>query len=171
MAKISIQLALVVLAIARVEEDLAIQQILPQARGDTVHLSGQVGAAYQTSPIRVHQVLEQGILDVSITSIRMAAHMHHRQIVSPRRLFGPRKRLSVCSAVGIPSVLLRRIKEYREPGPHASLDKVMGGVSFRDKHAGIFEVLFQNLRSEEHTSELQSLRHLVCRLLLEKKKH
>src|SRR5258705_9850052 len=26
------------------------------------------------------------------------------------------------------------------------------------------------MRSEEHTSELQSLRHLVCRLLLEKKK-
>src|SRR5262245_62961695 len=26
-------------------------------------------------------------------------------------------------------------------------------------------------RSEEHTSELQSLRHLVCRLLLEKKLH
>src|SRR5437899_11869903 len=28
----------------------------------------------------------------------------------------------------------------------------------------------QEQRSEEHTSELQSLRHLVCRLLLEKKK-
>src|SRR5258705_1934850 len=28
----------------------------------------------------------------------------------------------------------------------------------------------ENVRSEEHTSELQSLRHLVCRLLLEKKK-
>src|SRR5258705_8401685 len=28
----------------------------------------------------------------------------------------------------------------------------------------------QTIRSEEHTSELQSLRHLVCRLLLEKKK-
>src|ERR1035438_10894897 len=28
----------------------------------------------------------------------------------------------------------------------------------------------QPARSEEHTSELQSLRHLVCRLLLEKKK-
>src|SRR5262245_62506099 len=27
----------------------------------------------------------------------------------------------------------------------------------------------QRARSEEHTSELQSLRHLVCRLLLEKK--
>src|ERR1035438_10817879 len=31
---------------------------------------------------------------------------------------------------------------------------------------------FENMnRSEEHTSELQSLRHLVCRLLLEKKKN
>src|SRR5205814_10695185 len=29
---------------------------------------------------------------------------------------------------------------------------------------------YAELRSEEHTSELQSLRHLVCRLLLEKKK-
>src|SRR5258705_4443109 len=28
----------------------------------------------------------------------------------------------------------------------------------------------EHQRSEEHTSELQSLRHLVCRLLLEKKK-
>src|SRR5262245_24619047 len=32
------------------------------------------------------------------------------------------------------------------------------------------EIVFHELRSEEHTSELQSLRHLVCRLLLEKKK-
>src|SRR5437899_10988396 len=30
-------------------------------------------------------------------------------------------------------------------------------------------LLLTKLRSEEHTSELQSLRHLVCRLLLEKK--
>src|ERR1039458_10532697 len=31
-------------------------------------------------------------------------------------------------------------------------------------------MMFMMTRSEEHTSELQSLRHLVCRLLLEKKK-
>src|SRR5258705_3439190 len=30
------------------------------------------------------------------------------------------------------------------------------------------DVVLQGARSEEHTSELQSLRHLVCRLLLEK---
>src|SRR5262245_3940590 len=34
----------------------------------------------------------------------------------------------------------------------------------RGKYVGI-------MRSEEHTSELQSLRHLVCRLLLEKQKN
>src|SRR5689334_24079462 len=35
-----------------------------------------------------------------------------------------------------------------------------------------FEVINRRVsRSEEHTSELQSQFHLVCRLLLEKKKH
>src|SRR5262245_64967311 len=31
------------------------------------------------------------------------------------------------------------------------------------------QIPLARIRSEEHTSELQSLRHLVCRLLLEKK--
>src|SRR2546429_5358228 len=33
------------------------------------------------------------------------------------------------------------------------------------------KALIGDCRSEEHTSELQSRLHLVCRLLLEKKKH
>src|SRR2546430_7619952 len=33
------------------------------------------------------------------------------------------------------------------------------------------EVIYRKDRSEEHTSELQSQSNLVCRLLLEKKKH
>src|SRR2546429_5406145 len=37
-------------------------------------------------------------------------------------------------------------------------------------HQGIPQPRFFGLRSEEHTSELQSRLHLVCRLLLEKKK-
>src|SRR5437899_7168266 len=45
------------------------------------------------------------------------------------------------------------------------------GIGWRPRHpmrlAMIAIVIW---RSEEHTSELQSLRHLVCRLLLEKKK-
>src|SRR5258705_7479257 len=38
------------------------------------------------------------------------------------------------------------------------------------EHLGVGADLAVADRSEEHTSELQSLRHLVCRLLLEKKK-
>src|SRR5262245_62383840 len=42
------------------------------------------------------------------------------------------------------------------------------GVITSPSGAVIRDILHR-LRSEEHTSELQSLRHLVCRLLLEKK--
>src|SRR2546422_2270702 len=38
------------------------------------------------------------------------------------------------------------------------------------RHLTDFLALMIHLRSEEHTSELQSRLHLVCRLLLEKKK-
>src|SRR5690625_6366288 len=51
----------------------------------------------------------------------------------------------------------------------------------RNKHSGIrlglkdklnrLSGTLSELRSEEHTSELQSRGHLVCRLLLEKKKY
>src|SRR5258708_26506649 len=49
-----------------------------------------------------------------------------------------------------------------------------GGAEFaknrlRAKGIGLF--CFKAVRSEEHTSELQSPDHLVCRLLLEKKKN
>src|SRR3712207_8995951 len=37
--------------------------------------------------------------------------------------------------------------------------------------AGVPVVRVEHQRSEEHTSELQSRQYLVCRLLLEKKKH
>src|SRR5205814_5624503 len=43
--------------------------------------------------------------------------------------------------------------------------KAMALIPMQDPPSAVAE-----LRSEEHTSELQSLRHLVCRLLLEKKK-
>src|SRR5258705_12128132 len=37
--------------------------------------------------------------------------------------------------------------------------------------SSLLKGVYNPKRSEEHTSELQSLRHLVCRLLLEKKKN
>src|SRR5690348_17621894 len=46
-----------------------------------------------------------------------------------------------------------------------------GGIvlGFEDKDGGV-HTFSSGARSEEHTSELQSPVHLVCRLLLEKKK-
>src|SRR2546422_5155967 len=45
------------------------------------------------------------------------------------------------------------------------------GVERRDPHQPVHARLaLEEARSEEHTSELQSRLHLVCRLLLEKKK-
>src|SRR5437899_7215660 len=57
------------------------------------------------------------------------------------------------------------------------LDVQMPGIGglevlrqIREKHTDIGVIMISVLkRSEEHTSELQSLRHLVCRLLLETK--
>src|SRR5262245_65392037 len=43
-------------------------------------------------------------------------------------------------------------------------------ITDRCLQAMVKQALEPEWRSEEHTSELQSLRHLVCRLLLEKKK-
>src|ERR1035438_5573013 len=70
------------------------------------------------------------------------------------------------------------VGEPRRPAPGASVDTDVAGVL--QQAGGFIEIgqvvgvdpgIRQNRtdRSEEHTSELQSLRHLVCRLLLEKK--
>src|SRR5882724_12598763 len=48
-------------------------------------------------------------------------------------------------------------------------DGIFGGVAPRRVREQEVPLRVEVIRSEEHTSELQSLRHLVCRLLLEKK--
>src|SRR5947199_1598515 len=58
----------------------------------------------------------------------------------------------------------RRFTRYAPVGSR-STDASLAELSDRQ----LIDLLRQ--RSEEHTSELQSLRHLVCRLLLEKKKN
>src|SRR3712207_7185907 len=52
----------------------------------------------------------------------------------------------------------------------AHFDKV-GEEAFQRNPSGTGPFKFKQWRSEEHTSELQSRQYLVCRLLLEKKKH
>src|SRR3712207_9022374 len=53
-----------------------------------------------------------------------------------------------------------------EKGYAFMIDSVGRLMAYPDKN----KLLTTNIRSEEHTSELQSRQYLVCRLLLEKKK-
>src|SRR5207253_7732416 len=77
------------------------------------------------------------------------------------------RRLSVCDAAssGPPAPWPQHIK------PRGPVDRRGGSRAIRAPGGGsAHSSLFLFFRSEEHTSELQSRGHLVCRLLLEKKK-
>src|SRR5690554_7239537 len=60
------------------------------------------------------------------------------------------------------------IKTSRLHAIHPKVPKVIVAQDAPESRHGLHENLLT--RSEEHTSELQSRPHLVCRLLLEKKK-
>src|SRR5690348_17800240 len=68
-------------------------------------------------------------------------------------------------------------RSQRAQSCRAQLSQVQNHSLVTGEDSGTFQVIrlrqcdaAQELRSEEHTSELQSPVHLVCRLLLEKKK-
>src|SRR5690625_5483864 len=65
---------------------------------------------------------------------------------------------------------LSRLDRSRPPGHSLTVSAARSGLDgrFEQLREGIGGRL--EVRSEEHTSELQSRGHLVCRLLLEKKK-
>src|SRR5262245_65311867 len=68
---------------------------------------------------------------------------------------------------------LRARDEVYEAAVDVVVREGRGSVSLLQRALGIGygrAARLIDFRSEEHTSELQSLRHLVCRLLLEKKK-
>src|SRR2546429_3842901 len=79
------------------------------------------------------------------------------------------------------TTLFRSTLVYSEATFTPETERAMGETAARLNRIlpGGFTTTFENLsivelgfsRSEEHTSELQSRLHLVCRLLLEKKKN
>src|SRR2546429_5783048 len=65
-----------------------------------------------------------------------------------------------------------RQADFNTRVPHRAR-RGLSQLHFQELSGGIFTQAFlpdEEIRSEEHTSELQSRLHLVCRLLLEKKK-
>src|SRR5947199_1781019 len=71
----------------------------------------------------------------------------------------------------LPSFPTRRSSDLGGPPSHGASGRSgpSRSSSLRERRRGPLSRR-RGVRSEEHTSELQSLRHLVCRLLLEKKK-
>src|SRR3712207_7616148 len=73
----------------------------------------------------------------------------------------PRSTLFPYTTLFRSDLLLQLHQELVEPGHRRLLDRLAGGAQM---------LPVGHLRSEDHTSELQSRQYLVCRLLLEKKK-
>src|SRR5690349_23002193 len=82
-----------------------------------------------------------------------------------RRELGPLAlvTLGIGAVIGAGIFVLTGTVASQNAGPALTLSMVMAGIACA--FAGLCYA-----RSEEHTSELQSRRDLVCRLLLEKKK-
>src|SRR5258708_15463894 len=83
---------------------------------------------------------------------------------------GPDEEVPFCTIMGARKLVASVSRDSkscaREPSrvPSASMSS-----RFPSKADGGSERWYRSLRSEEHTSELQSPDHLVCRLLLDKK--
>src|SRR2546422_7277915 len=73
-----------------------------------------------------------------------------------------RSHTSLGCAIRIPVTVWRNSRDFASPRTGCETSVQHGPASMSSHIA--------QLRSEEHTSELQSRLHLVCRLLLEKKK-
>src|SRR5262245_64374447 len=70
---------------------------------------------------------------------------------------------SVRAGAPITTIVLNNGDMATYPGQYQNARELFNVTKMTGDYAKLAE------RSEEHTSELQSLRHLVCRLLLEKK--
>src|SRR2546425_8539401 len=84
------------------------------------------------------------------------------------RLIDTRRDVRAFRPDPIPDATLRRILVAAHHAPSVGFMQPWNFIIIRDP---LTKARVKASRSEEHTSELQSLAYLVCRLLLEKKKN
>src|SRR5690625_5619381 len=75
----------------------------------------------------------------------------------------------VATHPGVISHVFKATLDLRREFPNVKVNLVEGDTIFVINHVKNGHADLGFVRSEEHTSELQSRGHLVCRLLLEKK--
>src|SRR2546429_109787 len=96
----------------------------------------------------------------------------HAESRSRRSALGTEQRIAICTLVLALSSFLAGCgkSSANAPGAGPGAMPVQVRIATAAKIPETTEYLSILKRSEEHTSELQSRLHLVCRLLLEKKK-
>src|SRR5258706_5285173 len=153
------------------------------------------GALREAMLEAAERILERdGIDGLTLRAAAREAGVSH---AAPKNHFGDvRGLLSELAAVGFARFGAALVANVRDDAPpKAQLAAIGHGyVTFAQRNPGLFLLMFRSerldfsrpplraaaeaafgvlagaVRSEEHTSELQSLTNLVCRLLLEKKK-
>src|SRR5690554_7568846 len=93
-------------------------------------------------------------------------HAHHRDLHS-----FPTRRSSDLSASIVTMSVRGTITSRTTVSPHSKIEWMSSRSSSSSTSSSVASSTIESSRSEEHTSELQSRPHLVCRLLLEKKKN
>src|ERR1035438_10831428 len=93
----------------------------------------------------------------------------------PSRPVTPRENLMAVSTPSLPELAKKTLRSLPPANLHrrsasspAKSETWLCSIAGPERSSSSFKAWI--MRSEEHTSELQSLRHLVCRLLLEKKR-
>src|SRR5690625_6466248 len=114
-------------------------------------------APAQPAAGRVYLILALAVVAISLSAIFIRMAQAPGVVIASYRM--------VFAALVMLPLALRRGERGRFTGRSVLLALAAG--FFLALH---FATWISSLRSEEHTSELQSRGHLVCRLLLEKKK-
>src|SRR5437879_10630032 len=144
---------------------------------------GESGAAVTSRDTRVQRCMGVSVPEVIDRVDRQADEATHQrpidpdelQVASDRELEAPGGRVRIPAGDGlgdeVADLLPVLLHDPHDQVGHHGVDlveqRVVGGERLGE---GADTTVQRPLRSEEHTSELQSPMYLVCRLLLEKKK-
>src|SRR5690348_4466794 len=82
----------------------------------------------------------------------------------------PCERYSLCSMMATSGIYTLSLHDALPIWTTTAAVHLARGLAATGQRVALLDCDFRRPRSEEHTSELQSPVHLVCRLLLEKKK-
>src|SRR5262245_37214285 len=142
----------------------------------------RAGGSALTRPIRsASEMLRQAMSGVTASDLMPGMKAGaacrttpHNRPASEQPIAPPAREMAVASPNTIPRIAAGvKPSVFRMPTSRTrsrtDMEMVFPETS-RMVNATAPQIAARNSRSEEHTSELQSLRHLVCRLLLEKKK-